>query len=108
MTDCTVCEKQAIIENICVFVNEYSEKKILDILQKVYPDIYLYLQNYDLRFKEEDFTDYISKYKMCKLTNKITDEFLALEKEEAEKRIYFKVLEPRAYIVSDIKYKNNS
>ena len=108
LTDCTVCEKQAIIENICVFVNEYSEKKILDILQKVYPDLYLYLQNYDLRFKEEDFTDYISKYKMCKLTNKITDEFLALEKEEAEKRIYFKVLEPRASIVSDIKNKDNS
>lgn len=108
LTDCTTDEKQAIIENICVFVNEYSEKEILDILQKVYPDLYFYLQNYDFGVGREEFTDYISKYKMCKLTNKVTDEFLALEEEQAKKRIYYLLFSPRASILSDIANKENS
>lgn len=108
LTDCTIDEKQAIIENICVFVNEYSEKEIFDILQKVYPDLYFYLQNYDFGVGREEFTDYISKYKMCKLTNKVTDEFLALEEEQAEKRTYNLLFKPRASVLLDIANKENS
>lgn len=92
LTDNTKVEKQAIIVSICKGAK-------IDPLPISYPDLYLYLQNY--QFKNKKFTNYFMAYKKCKLLNKIDDDFLKIVDDYSVSRPY-NSLPSRSSVISDL------
>ena len=79
LTDSTKIEKQAVIVSLC-------EGAKGDALPMVYPDLYLYLQEY--KFEDERFTKYFSAYKNCKVKNRIDESFSSTVSDYAVSRPY--------------------
>lgn len=79
LTDSTKIEKQAIIVSLCDGAKR-------DSLSIVYPDLYLYLQDY--QFEDERFTKYFSAYKECKIKNRIDPSFSSIVAAYAVSRPY--------------------
>jgi hypothetical protein len=96
LTDNTKVEKQSIIVSLC-------EGAKFDYLRISYPDLYSYLQDY--QFAENEFTEYFSAYKSCKVNNKITEDFATIVSKNAIKRPYNSLL-PRSSIFSKIEQEN--
>lgn len=101
-TDNTEIEKKAIVKWI-------SEHGISDAIAYVYPALSAYLEKYifstDVLSKE--LTEYFNEYKRLKVTNQITDEFMALvEKNAAE--LNYTQLPTRDNAIKSLKDKENS
>ena len=92
LTDNTKLEKQTVIVSICKGAKS-------DSLAVSYPDLYLYLQ--DFQFDDERFTKYFSDYKLCKLNNSISESFSAVVRDYAINRP-FNSLSSRASLISSL------
>lgn len=92
LTDNTIAEKRAIIISIC-------DGAKMDYLHISYPDLHLYLQDY--QFEDKRFTNYFMAYKKCKLLNKINDDFLKIVADYSVSRPY-NSLPSRSSVISDL------
>lgn len=94
LTDNTQQEKETIFFLLDKYGLEFSKDELSEILKTVYPKLYAYLLPF--RFKNDLLDDYFQKYKYQKIINKILPEFEAIVTEQAERRDYNRILEPRA------------
>lgn len=100
LTDITQKEKETIFLLLDKYGDEYSKNDIFRILKIVYPDLYDYLTPF--RFKNDLLDDYFQNYKYQKIINKIFPEFDQIVSEQAEKREYNLILEPRSAKIESI------
>ena len=94
LTDNSDQEKEKIFELLDQYGESYKREELTNILEKVYPDLYAYLQPY--RFKNELLDKYFQDYKYQKIINKVFPEFEEIVLEQAEKREYNLLLAPRS------------
>ena len=100
LTDNTQKERETIFAILDQHGMEFEKKDLLSALNVVYPDLRKYLTAY--RFKNDLLSNYFEDYKYQKVVNKIFPEFIQTVEEQAEKREYNLVLEPRTAIVESI------
>lgn len=100
LTDNSQKEKELIFALLDQYGADFTKEQLLLILETVYPDLFAYLSNY--RFKNELLDEYFARYKYQKVINKLLPEFVDLVTEQAEKREYNLILEPRASVVESI------
>ena len=93
LTDNSVQEKETIFALLDQYGTSYKREELMNILEKVYPDLYAYLQPY--RFKNELLDNYFQDYKYQKIINMVFPEFEKIVFEQAEKREYNLLLSPR-------------
>lgn len=103
VTENTPKEKEVIFELLDKYSEEYGKQKIKDILRLVYPDLAAYLAPYDFRI--ELLNSYFDDYKYQKVINKVLPEFEAIVEEQAKKREYNLLLQPRPTIVEKMDKK---
>jgi len=107
LTDASEKEKYTFMR--CLSMYPYSEEELLQVTKRNFPALYLYLQRFpftsaNMKLAEKDthlreeLTDYFQAYKLQKLTNRITPEFLQTVEEYAKTRPYNK-MQARASIV---------
>lgn len=92
LTDNTKVEKQAVVVSLCEGANS-------DSLAVSYPDLYLYLQDY--QFEDDRFTQYFTAYKKCKLENRVSDDFASIVADYAATRPY-NSLPARSSLISSL------
>lgn len=92
LTDNTKVERQAVVVSLCEGANS-------DSLQVSYPDLYLYLQDY--QFEDDRFTKYFASYKKCKLENRVSDDFASIVANYAATRPY-NSLPARSSLISSL------
>jgi len=102
LTDNTTQEKQKIIE--CLSCYTYSSSEITSILKVVYPELAQYLSEY--HFNKPLLDEYFQEYKIQKVTNRVSEEFIRLVDNNAQKRDYF-TLPSRSSIIDSIKRKDS-
>lgn len=100
LTDNTQQEKETIFFLLDRYGLEFSKEELTAILKIVYPKLHAYLLPF--RFKNSLLDDYFQTYKYEKIINKVLPEFEAIVTEQAEKREYNSILEPRASRVEAI------
>ena len=103
LTDNSQQEREAIFAFLDQYGLEYNRENLVEILKMVYPDLYAYLQPY--RFKNVLLDQYFQDYKYQKVINKLLPEFEAMVLEQAEKREYNLMLEPRSSIIEKLNAK---
>lgn len=101
-TDNTLVEKKAIIKWI-------SAHGISDAISYVYPALKAYLENYifNTSVLSKELTEYFNAYKRLKVTNNITDEFIALVEKNATE-LYYTQLPTRDNAIKALKDKESS
>lgn len=99
LTDVTIVEKEMVIELLSMY--EYSSKEMSDILKVVYPDLALYLLQYD--YGNEYLNEYFASYKLCKVTNKISEAHMDMVMTQAIERQYNSWLPARTVCVDSLK-----
>lgn len=82
LTDTNEIERNETIT--CLGTYEYTKKELLDILLLINPELSDYMANYF--FKTPMLDQYFQDYKLQKITNRISPEFLKLVNEHAQKR----------------------
>lgn len=97
LTDNTQQEKETVFFLLDKYGLAYSREELMEILKIVYPKLYSYLLPF--RFKNALLDEYFQTYKYQKVINKVLPEFLSVVTEQAEKREYNSILEPRASCV---------
>lgn len=105
ITDNTIQEKQLILEFLDSNANEYNRQEILEILSRIFPDLYDYLSPY--RFNNDLLDKYFQDYKYQKVVNKIFPGFRRLVEEQARKRD-FNLLPPRASKIESINKEDSA
>lgn len=100
LTDNTQKERKLIFELLDKYGLEYSKEELLRILSSVYPDLRQYLSDYHFNIPLLD--NYFSQYKYQKVINKVFPEFVELVDEQAEKREYNLLLQPRTSVVHNL------
>ena len=100
LTDNTQKEKETVFAVIDKYGLEFDREGLLSALKIVYPDLRLYLTPY--RFKSELLNTYFEQYKYQKVINKVFPEFTSIVEEQAEKREYNLLLQPRTAVVESI------
>ena len=105
LTDNTEQEKEAIFTFLNQYGAEYKRDELMGILKRVYPDLFVYLQPY--RFRNELLDNYFQDYKYQKVINKILPDFEAIVLEQAEKREYNLILEPRSSRIEKLSTKDS-
>ena len=100
LTDLTQPEKERVIAWLDKFGEKYSSKQLIEILERVYPDLGRYLSNF--RFKNEFLDSYFENYKYQKIINRILPAFLAVVDEQSQKMDFVKALKPRTSIVDKL------
>ncbi|WP_194611686.1 BREX-4 system phosphatase PglZ [Clostridium vitabionis] len=104
LTDNTEKEK----EEIFAYLNRYGTKEnreeLTNILEKIYPELAAYLKPYD--FQVDLLNHYFSEYKYQKVVNKIFPDFYDLVLEQAKKRDYISILQPRSAVVENLSKPN--
>ncbi len=100
LTDNTSKEKDTIFFLLDKYGEDYSRDEILSSLKLVYPAVYNYLSPF--RFKCELLDHYFQEYKYQKVINRVFPEFEDIVKEQAEKREYNLLLEPRSSKIETI------
>ena len=100
LTDITQVEREKIIELIAKYSSQLEWNKLQNILKSVYPDLYYYT----LPFKSgiELIDSYIQIYKQCKTTNQILPEIKSIVNQQALRREYNIVLQPRSLYVDKL------
>lgn len=105
LTDNTEQEKEAIFTFLDQYGAEYKRDELMGILKRVYPDLFAYLQPY--RFRNVLLDNYFQDYKYQKVINKILPDFEAIVLEQAEKRDYNLILEPRSSKIEKLSTKDS-
>lgn len=105
LTDNTEQEKEVIFTFLDQYGAEYKRDELMGILKRVYPDLFAYLQPY--RFRNEILDNYFQDYKYQKVINKILPDFEAIVLEQAEKREYNLILEPRSSKIEKLSTKDS-
>lgn len=105
LTDNTYQEKELIITLIEKYYQKIEKKELQNILSIVYPDLCSYLNDY--RFDISLLDKYFSLYTQSKVINKVLPELEELVEEQALKREYNLVLEPRIVKVDEIDKSNS-
>ena len=100
LTDNTQQEKELILELIEKYYQEMSKRELEEILIEVYPDLYEYIKDY--RFNLPLLDKYFSAYTHSKVINKIVPELEELVNEQAIRRDYNYLLEPRTAKIDEI------
>ena len=101
LTDKTQLEKEYIIELLDKYYQEVEKNEIEKILCVVYPDLYYYLMDY--KYDNIPLLDkYFSLYTHSKVINKILPELKKLVIEQAIRREYNLILEPRSVKLDSI------
>lgn len=93
LSDSTQPEKELIFAQLEKYGMELGEDRIKSILKTVYPDLAVYLSDYSYHIPLLD--QYFKQYKLCKVTNTITDEFASVVQDQAIKREFNSLLQPR-------------
>ena len=101
LTDNTQKEKELIFQLLDKYAGTYSEEEVRAALKLVYPALYQYLEPY--RFKNELLDSYFQSYKYQKVINRVLPEFDEIVTEQAVKREYNLILEPRSAKIESIK-----
>lgn len=100
LTDNTKLEKEAIIDLISVYAEEYAPKELRDILVEVYPDLAAYLNTYS--FPGNAWLDaYFTEYRYSKVINRISPELREMAQQQAVDHDFLKLL-PRIAVVDSI------
>lgn len=102
LTDNTENEKKLIIKIIDRYHDTFTKKKLMEILVKVYPDLYWYL--YEYNYGNPFLSNYFNEYKYLKVTNVLTKEFKELVERESVNRSFNKDLMYRSEILNDLEY----
>lgn len=98
LTDATRQEQELIIELLCKNPEFLDDKENLRTISLIFPNLAAYLAPYN--YNNKLLTDYFNAYKFNKVTNKIRPEFMTMVQEQAIKREYNSILQPRAYVLS--------
>ena len=98
LTDASRQEQELIIEYLCENSDFLYDKDSLRTISLVFPSLAAYLAPFN--YNSDLLTDYFNAYKFNKVTNKIRSEFMAVVQEQAIKREFNSILQPRAYILS--------
>lgn len=93
LTDNTQKEKELIFQLLDRYAEAYTKEEVCAALKLVYPALYQYLSAY--RFKNELLDTYFQHYKYQKVINRVWPVFEEIVKEQARKREYNLILEPR-------------
>ena len=101
LTDSTQKERELVFQLLDRYGLDYDRDVLLGILNRVYPDLYAYLQPY--HFKSELLNSYFREYKFQKVMNRIFPEFVEQVEEQASRRDYFAILSPRSAELSHIR-----
>lgn len=103
LTDNTIKEKETIFAYLERYGQQVDQKKLMQILEKVYPALHSYLLPY--RFDNELLNKYFQNYKFQKVINKVLPEFEVLVKEQASKRDYNLILQPRSSLIEGLRWE---
>lgn len=100
LTDHTKLEREAIIDLISAYAEEYTPQGLKSILSEVYPDLAAYLEPYS--FPGNNWLDaYFSEYRYSKVMNRISPELREMARQQAIDRDFGKLL-PRIAIVDSM------
>ena len=100
LTNNTKLEKEAIINLISVYAEEYAPQELKDILMEVYPDLATYLEAYS--FPGNTWLDaYFTEYRYSKVLNRISPELREMAQQQAVNHDFLKLL-PRIAVVDSI------
>ncbi|MDO4755331.1 MAG: BREX-4 system phosphatase PglZ [Parabacteroides sp.] len=105
LTDTSDKEKELIFSLLDKYGLDFGKENLIDILSVVYPNLAAYLSTY--RFKNELLDSYFDKYKYQKVINKLLPEFESIVVEQAEKREYNLILQPRTSITEKLDKTNS-
>lgn len=100
LTDVTQPEREKIIEWLSMYGNKYDSAQLIQILEKVYPDLAAYLASY--RFKEKFLTDYFAQYKYQKIINKVIPAFVKRVEEQAQECDFVSLLPARTSVFDKV------
>lgn len=100
LTDNTQKEKELIFRLLDQYADEYSEKEVYSAVKLVYPALHQYLTDY--RFKNDLLDSYFRSYKYQKVINRVLPEFYEIVTEQAGKREYNLILEPRSSKIESV------
>lgn len=104
LTDNSPKERELVFSLLDKYSSAYTKEQLVKVFEAVYPDLCAYLSDY--RFKINLLDNYFAQYKYQKVINKLLPEFMDMVAEQAEKREYNLVLEPRASVVESIDKKD--
>lgn len=100
LTNNTKLEKEAIIDLISVYAEEYTLQELRSVLKEVYPDLAAYLEAYS--FPGNSWLDaYFTEYRYSKVTNRISSELREMAQRQAVDHDFLKLL-PRIAVVDSI------
>ena len=105
LTDNTTLEKELIIASICEYSANTDKKELENILSLVYPDLVAYISDY--RFNIPLLDEYFSLYTHSKVINKVLPKLEELVLEQATRREYNLLLEPRSAVLDHIDKSNS-
>lgn len=100
LTDNTLKEKETIFAYLDKYGLNLEQERLMQILEKVYPALYAYLFPY--RFEKPLLNQYFQQYKYQKVINKVMPDFEELVKEQALKREYNLILQPRSSLIEGL------
>lgn len=100
LTDASIKEKETVIALLASFGKELGRKKVLSVLEKIYPSLKTYLE--DFSYGNPVLDKYFSTYKFDKVVNSISDEMRLMVEEQSIKREYNSILQPRSLVVDKI------
>ncbi len=100
LTNNTKLEKEAIIDLISVYAEEYTFQELKSILAEVYPDLAAYLDAYS--FPGNTWLDtYFTEYRYSKVMNRVSPELREMAQQQAIDHDFLKLL-PRIAVVDSI------
>lgn len=105
LTDSTQKEQEAIFAYLDQYGEMWERNKLIAIMEKVYPALYQHLSPY--RFGSDLLDQYFQDYKHQKVINKVLPWFEAKVGEQAQKREYNYVLQPRSAVLEKLDRKNS-
>lgn len=100
LTDSTSQEKELMFEIMDKYSEFYSRNDLLAVFKQIYPDLAHYLAPY--QFNDPLLTKYFNDYKYQKMINRITPEFYQIVEDQAEKRDFYRILQPRSSIIETL------
>lgn len=100
LTNNTKLEKEAIIDLISVYAEEYTPQDLRSVLEEVYPDLAAYLDAYS--FPGNAWLDaYFTEYRYSKVMNRVSPELREMAQQQAVDHDFLKLL-PRIAVVDSI------
>ena len=100
LTDNTKLEKEAIIDLISVYAEEYTPQELRSVLEEVYPDLAAYLDAY--AFPGNTWLDaYFTEYRYSKVMNRVSPKLREMAQQQAVDHDFLKLL-PRIAVVDSI------